>query len=140
MFIYVSISVICYLLSKLHRHTTLTPPLSDLSSLSFSLHPTWIWDVIEWGVSRAPIHLDTSGGALAGWQHGAGREGVDSGESASWAQRLHVSLHSPESSGLHRHAHSPDSVWYVYTDKQFTLAPFLKCLCHMKLFGGVPHL
>lgn len=126
--IYLSISV--NLLSEIDRHTTLSPPLSALSSLVFVCIPRGFGVLIEWGVSRAAIHLDTSGGAPAGWQHGARGKRADSGESASWAQWLHVSLHGPESSGFHRYTHSPDSVWYVYTDIQPAVAPlkWLHCV------------
>lgn len=79
---------------------------------------------IEWSVSRATVHLDTGWGPPAGWQHGEGGKGADSGESPSRAQWIHVSLHRPESSGFHRYAYSPHRLWYVCTDLQAALAPF----------------
>ncbi len=114
---------------RLSLHHSLTPLsclcpslFSSFFSSFFSLSfPCGCWVLIEWGVPWAPLHLDASRGPLAGWQHRARGKGADSGESASRAQRLHVSLHSPESSGLHWYAHSPHSFWYVHSAQQHTL-------------------
>ena len=127
----IHVSFALNLLAEAHC-LSLHHPLTRLLSLSLSLYvfspllfssPCGCWVLIEWGVPRAPLHLDASGGPPAGWQHRARGEGADSGESASRAQRLHVSLYGSESSGLHGYAHSPHSLWYVCSMQQHTPAP-----------------
>lgn len=90
-------------------HVTSAGRNSPSLARSLSLSATFA----ERGVSGAPLHLDAGRGPSAGRQHGAGGQGAHPGESAGRAQRFHVPLHGPESSGLHGHAHPPHSVWYV---------------------------
>ncbi|XP_070108378.1 immunoglobulin superfamily member 21 isoform X2 [Equus caballus] len=61
--------------------------------------------ISERSLSGAHVHVDAGREPPPGRQHRVRREGAGAGAGSRRAQRLHVPLHCPEPTGLHRHAH-----------------------------------